>query len=56
MERWGDTVEIDGAQGAPVLLGQVADDVERPVEVLQRDHLAAHLGRYMGDIGEMQLS
>ena len=30
------------ARCAPVLLGQVADDVERPVEVLQRDDLAAH--------------
>ena len=27
---------------APVLLREVADDVERPVEVLQRDDLAAH--------------
>ena len=30
------------ARCVPVLLGQVADDVERPVEVLQRDDLAAH--------------
>ena len=41
-QRVGDDRVVAVDEVEPVLLGQVAHDVERPVEVLQRDHLAAH--------------